>query len=62
MVKLAPLCPGHDDPKITPRQHNEPDFLCLVENLKWLSNGQLKAAIHGLMNVTSRPAENEELL
>lgn len=32
------------------------------ESLGWLKNGQLKAAVPGLMNVTRRPAENEWLL
>lgn len=62
MVKLPPLCPGHDDLKITSMQHKEPDYFMLVvggESPRWLSNGQLKAAVPGLMNVTRRPAENE---
>lgn len=62
MVRLAPLCPSHDDLKITPTQQQKPTsslFGAGGGSLRWLSNGQLKAAVPGLMNVTERPAENE---
>lgn len=54
MVRLAPLCPGHNDLKITPTQHSKPNFFFFMpgeggEGLRWQSNGQLKAADPGLM-------------
>lgn len=61
MVRLAPLFPDHDDLKIIPT-YNEADSFMLVEGVEgliWMSNGQLKAAVPGLMNVARRHAEND---